>query len=107
MSDLLNSDDDGDYTDGIYQYFIYYLNEYIQDIGEDDFYESAGDSYPGYELQTLIGRVVTHCSICKPISPPVLRPASATAPQAAGKMRAEGKDYIVKDGCVLNFLLYM
>ena len=31
-------------------------------------------------------------------------PVGATAPQAAGKMRQEGKEYIVKDGDVMNFL---
>jgi ribosome-binding ATPase YchF (GTP1/OBG family) len=32
------------------------------------------------------------------------RHAEATCSKEAGKMRAEGKEYVVKDGDVLNFL---
>jgi ribosome-binding ATPase YchF (GTP1/OBG family) len=30
--------------------------------------------------------------------------AASTEPRKPGKMRAEGKEYVVKDGDVLNFL---
>jgi ribosome-binding ATPase YchF (GTP1/OBG family) len=41
----------------------------------------------------------------RPSPSPTSSPARASrAPRKPGKMRAEGKDYVVKDGDVLNFL---